>query len=169
MPLTDIAIRNTKPESKAQKLFDGRSLFLLVTPARQRYWRLKFRYAGKEKLLALGVYPEVLLAAARKKRDDAREKLAAGINPGEAKKAQKRAVLIAAANSFELVAKGWMEERKAVVEIGQYEKTSARFNNDVFPWLAKRPITDIDAPVWTAPRIKTLTSLTPRAVRRPRD
>jgi integrase len=146
MPLTDIAVRNTKPHSKAQKLFDGRGLFLLVMPAGQRYWRLKFRYAGKEKLLALGVYPEVSLAAARKKRDDAREKLAAGINPGEAKKAQKRAVLIAAANSFELVAKGWMEERKTVVEIGQYEKTSARFNNDVFPWLSKRPITDIDAP-----------------------
>jgi integrase len=91
-------------------------------------------------------YPAVSLAAARKKRDKAREKLAAGIDPGEAKKTENRAARIAAANSFAVVAKGWMEERKTVVEIGQYEKTSARFKNDVFPWLGKRPITEIDAP-----------------------
>ncbi|WP_233831765.1 tyrosine-type recombinase/integrase [Paraburkholderia sp. ZP32-5] len=146
MPLTDAAIRNTKPTDKAQKLFDGGGLFLLVTPAGRRYWRLKYRIAGKEKLLALGVYPDVSLAAARKKRDEAREKLAAGVDPGEAKKADKRAVRIAAANSFEAVALAWMDERRPYVEQAQYDKTLARFQNDAFPWLGKRPISEIEAP-----------------------
>lgn len=138
MSLTDTTIRNTKPGEKRQKLFDGGGLFLLITAAGQRYWRLKYRIAGKEKLLALGVYPDVSLAAARKKRDEAREKLAAGIDPGEAKKADKRAVRIAAANSFESVALAWMGERRPYVEPAQYDKTLARFKNDAFPWLGKR-------------------------------
>ncbi|PXW18426.1 tyrosine-type recombinase/integrase [Paraburkholderia caballeronis] len=146
MPLTDTAIRNAKPADKPRKLFDAGGLFLLLTVAGQRYWRLKYRFAGKEKLLALGVYPEVSLAAARKRREEAREKLAAGIDPGEAKKADARAARIAAANSFEAVANGWMEERQSYVEPAQYEKTLARFKNDALPWLGKRPISEIDAP-----------------------
>ncbi|CAE6864668.1 integrase arm-type DNA-binding domain-containing protein [Burkholderia sp. R-69980] len=146
MPLTDTAIRNTKPDTKPQKLFDGGGLFLLVTPAGQRYWRLKYRIAGKEKLLALGVYPDVGLAAARKKRDEARQKLAAGADPGEAKKADRRAARIAAGNSFEAVARDWTDERKTFVQPAQHAKTLARMESDVFPWLGKRPITEIDAP-----------------------
>lgn len=146
MPLTDTAIRNAKPADKPRKLFDAGGLFLLLTATGQRYWRLKYRFAGKEKLLALGVYPEVSLAAARKRREEAREKLAAGIDPGEAKKADARAARIAAANSFEAVANGWMEERRSYVEAAQYEKTLARFKNDALPWLGKRPISEIDAP-----------------------
>ncbi|MFM0184171.1 integrase arm-type DNA-binding domain-containing protein [Paraburkholderia nemoris] len=146
MPLTDTAIRNTKPETKPQKLFDGGGLYLLVTPAGRKYWRLKYRFLDKEKLLALGVYPDVALAAARKKRDEAREKLAAGIDPGEAKKIDKRTARLNADNSFEAVARDWLEERKSVVQIGQHEKTLARLTSDVFPWLGKRPIVQIDAP-----------------------
>lgn len=146
MPLTDTAIRNAKPADKPRKLFDAGGLFLLLTATGQRYWRLKYRFAGKEKLLALGVYPEVSLAAARKRREEAREKLADGIDPGEAKKADARAARIAAANSFEAVANGWMEERRSYVEPAQYEKTLARFKNDALPWLGKRPISEIDAP-----------------------
>ncbi len=146
MQLTDTAIRNAKPETRPQKLFDGGGLFLLVTPAGQKYWRLKYRFVGKEKLLALGVYPEVGLAAARRKRDGAREKLAAGIDPGEAKKIEKRTERLNADNSFEAVAHDWLEERKSIVQIGQHEKTLARLTSDVFPWLGKRPITEIDAP-----------------------
>jgi integrase len=88
----------------------------------------------------------VPLADARKRRDDAREKLAANIDPGETKKAEKRAARLAAANTFEAVALAWMEERGQSVETGQYEKTLARFKNDAFPCLGKRPITEIDAP-----------------------
>ncbi|ALX12450.1 integrase [Burkholderia cepacia JBK9] len=146
MPLTDTAIRTVKPGEKPVRMFDGGGLYLEVAPSGGKWWRLKFRFGGKEKRISLGVYPDVSLAVARKKRDEAREKLAAGVDPGEAKKADKRAARLAAANSFEVVAHGWMDERKTVVQIGQYEKTLARFNTDVFPWLGKRPIAEIDAP-----------------------
>jgi integrase len=146
MPLTDTAARNAAPRDKTYRLADGGGMYLEVTPAGGKYWRFKYRCAGKEKRLALGVYPDVTLAAARKRRDDAREKLAHGIDPGEAKKADKRAALLAASNSFKAVALAGMEERKTCVEIGQYDKTLARFDNDVFPWLGTRPITAIDAP-----------------------
>ncbi|WP_017922721.1 tyrosine-type recombinase/integrase [Burkholderia glumae] len=146
MALTDTAIRNAKPGDKPIKLFDGGGMFLLVTPNGQRYWRLKYRFSGKEKLLSLGVYPDVGLAAARKKRSDARALLDAGIDPSEAKKENKRATRLAAMNSFKAVALAWMEERGTMVEPGQYTKTLARFEKDVFPWLGKRPILDVDAP-----------------------
>ncbi|ARK80349.1 integrase [Burkholderia pseudomallei] len=146
MPLTDTAIRNAKPADKPVRLFDGGGLYLEIAPSGGKWWRLKYRFGGKEKRYSLGVYPEVTLATARKKRDEAREMLAAGIDPGEAKKAEKRASLLAAANSFEVVARGWMDERKTSVEPAQHVKTLARMENDVFPWLGKRPIAEIDAP-----------------------
>lgn len=146
MPLTDTAIRNAKPTDKPVRLFDGGGLYLEIAPSGGKWWRLKYRFGGKEKRYSLGVYPEVTLATARKKRDEAREKLAAGIDPGEAKKAEKRASLLAAAHSFEVVARGWMDERKTTVEPAQHAKTLARMENDVFPWLGKRPIAEIDAP-----------------------
>lgn len=146
MPLTDTAIRNAKPADKPVRLFDGGGLYLEIAPSGGKWWRLKYRFGGKEKRYSLGVYPEVTLATARKKRDEAREKLAAGIDPGEAKKAEKRASLLAAANSFEVVARGWMDERRTTVEPAQHAKTLARMENDVFPWLGKRPIAEIDAP-----------------------
>ncbi|MCS6479762.1 integrase arm-type DNA-binding domain-containing protein [Burkholderia thailandensis] len=146
MPLTDTAIRNAKPADKPVRLFDGGGLYLEIAPSGGKWWRLKYRFGDKEKRYSLGVYPEVTLATARKKRDEAREKLAAGIDPGEAKKAEKRASLLAAAHSFEVVARGWMDERKTTVEPAQHAKTLARMENDVFPWLGKRPIAEIDAP-----------------------
>lgn len=146
MPLTDTAIRNAKPADKPVRLFDGGGLYLEIAPSGGKWWRLKYRFGGKEKRYSLGVYPDVTLAIARKKRDEAREKLAAGIDPGEAKKAEKRASLLAAAHSFEVVARGWMAERKTTVEPAQHDKTLARMENDVFPWLGKRPIAEIDAP-----------------------
>lgn len=146
MPLTDAQIRTAKLGPKIQKLYDGSGLFVQVMPAGQKYWRLKYRFNGKEKLLALGVYPTVTLAMARKKRDEARAKLADGVDPNEAKKIEKRTAKLNADNTFEAVALDWLEERKSIVEIGQHEKTLARMKNDVFPWLGKRPIKDIDAP-----------------------
>ncbi|CAG2136044.1 tyrosine-type recombinase/integrase [Cupriavidus numazuensis] len=150
MPITDVAIKNAiktaRVAAKPLKLFDGGGLFLHITPAGGRYWRLKYRVAGKEKLLAIGVYPDVGLAAARKRRDAAREQLAAGLDPSETKKAEQRAARLAADNSFEAVARDWLEERKSAVEPAQHTKTLARLVNDVFPWLGKRPITEIDAP-----------------------
>ncbi|KWF29042.1 integrase [Burkholderia cenocepacia] len=146
MPLTDTQIRATKLQAKRQKLSDGGGLYLLVEPTGKKYWRQKYYFAGKEKLLALGVYPDVSLAAARKKRDEARAKLAEGIDPSEMKKIEKRAAKLEADNTFKAIALAWLEKRKTVVEIGQYEKTLARMNNDVFPWLGKRPLKEIAPP-----------------------
>jgi Arm DNA-binding domain len=121
-------------------------MYLEIAPSGGKYWRIKYRFGGRERRLALGVYPDVSLAAARKKRSAACEQLAAGIDPSDVKKADKRAARVNANNSFEAVARDWLEERKSVVQIGQHEKTLARLQNDVFPWLGKRPIIEVDAP-----------------------
>lgn len=146
MPLTDSAAKNAKPADKPYKLTDGGGMYLLVQPNGAKYWRMAYRLHGKQKLLAIGVYPAVGLATARERRDEARKKLAAGVDPSVAKRVEKRTARLAASNTFEAVAHGWMNERKTVVEIGQYEKTLARFESDVFPWLGRRPITEVDAP-----------------------
>ena len=101
MPLTDTAVRKAKCPTKPAKLSDERGLYLLLTPAGGKLWRLKYRHGGKEKLLALGAYPDVSLHAARDKRDAARRLLAAGIDPSE----QRRAEREAAGATFELVAR----------------------------------------------------------------
>ncbi|MCA7966629.1 phage integrase central domain-containing protein [Burkholderia cenocepacia] len=146
MPLTDTTIRNTKPAEKPIKLFDGGGLFLLVTPAGQRYWRLKYRAAGKEKLLALGVYPEVTLATARRKRDEAREKLAAGIDPSEAKKAEKRTVRLNAENSFEAVAREWHAKYAPTWSESHGDRILRRLEVDAFPWIGGKPVADLAPP-----------------------
>lgn len=146
MNLSDLAIRNAKPQDKPYKLTDGDGMFLLVQPNGGKYWRLAYRYLGKQKTLALGVYPEVSLALARQRRAEAREQLAKGSDPGEAKKADRRAAHLAADNSFEVVALAWLEERRPYVEARQHERTLVRLQSDVFPWLGKRPIAEIDAP-----------------------
>src|ERR1700691_5167799 len=105
MPLTDTAIKKAKPELKPKRLFDGGGLYLEVSPAGGKWWRLKYRIAGKEKRLSLGVYPDVSLKEARIRRDDARKLLAAGVDPGVNRKAINSARTDRAANSFEVVAR----------------------------------------------------------------
>ena len=112
MSLSDAKVRNAKPRAKAYKIADGEGLFLLITPSGSKYWRLKYFFAGKEKLLAFGVYPEVSLAEARERRAQARKVLAAGNDPGEAKKEAKRLVTLKSANAFDVVAREWFEKRK---------------------------------------------------------
>jgi len=147
MPLTDTAIRNAKAGDKAYKLSDEKGLFLLVNPNGSRWWRLKFRVAGKEKLLSLGVYPDVGLKDARQRRDDARKMLAEGIDPGAQRKAQKASRVERSANSFEVIAREWLENRKDSVTLGQTAKTLAIFVNDVFPWMGNTPIAEVEAPL----------------------
>src|SRR5260370_26439437 len=109
MSLSDARVRNAKPRTKPYKIADGEGLFLLVTPAGGKYWRLKYFFAGKEKLLALGVYPEVTLADARERRAQARKVLAAGNHPAEAQKQARRLARLTSENSFEPVARYWFE------------------------------------------------------------
>lgn len=146
MPLTDVAVRAAKPKEKPYKLADERGLFLLVNPSGSKYWRWKFRVDGKEKLLSFGTYPDVGLREAREKRDEAKKLMAAGIDPAQNRKAQKAARTEEVANSFEVLCREWLSQRSDTVEPAQTAKTLARMEKDVFPWLGRRPITEISAP-----------------------
>ena len=146
MPLTDTAIRNAKPGKKPIKLFDERGLFLLVTPAGGKWWRFKYRFDGKEKQLSFGVYPDVGLKDARERRDDARKQVAAGIDPGEHRKAQKSGRADRAANSFEVVAREWFAKYSTTWAANHGDRIIRRFERDIFPWIGGRPIAEITAP-----------------------
>jgi integrase len=146
MALTDTTIRNAKPGEKPQKLFDERGLFLLVTPTGGKWWRLRYRFDGKEKLLSLGTYPDVGLKAARERRDDARKLLADGTDPGENRKATKAARQDRAANSFEVVAREWYAKMATGWVEHHGDRIIRRFERDIFPWIGGRPIADVNAP-----------------------
>ena len=146
MPLNDTALRNVKPQEKPFKLFDGGGLFLLVTPNGGKWWRLKYRFGGKEKLQALGVYPGVSLKEARCRRDLAREQIAAGIDPGAHKKAVKEAVRADTQNSYEILAREWYEKYSSAWTPSNRGKVLARQVNDIFPYVGELPIHQVTAP-----------------------
>ena len=143
MPLTDTAIRKAKPADKPQRLFDGGGMYLEVSPAGGKLWRLKYRYGGKEKRLALGAYPETSLADARERRDAARKLLAQGVDPGEQRKAVKAAGEERAANSFEVIAREWLAVKQPEWTPGQYGKERDRLENHAFPRIGALPIANI--------------------------
>ncbi len=144
MKLNDKKCHNAKPESKPYKMVDGGGLYLLVTPEGQKYWRLKYRYLGKEKLLALGVYPLTTLAEAREARNQAKKMLVAGKDPSAVKKENKRKALRASRNTFEAVALEWHEKQKDIWTPHHAVNVMRRLNIDIFPYIGKRPIADID-------------------------
>jgi integrase len=153
MPLTDIAIRKAKPginpngepTSKPYKMGDTGGLYLEVVPAGGKWWRFKYRHAGKEKRFALGTYPDTGLADAREKRDAARKLLAVGVDPSAHRKAEKAAGEERAANSFEVIAREWFAKHEPLWTAGHSSKVIARLENDAFPWLGSRPIAEITA------------------------
>lgn len=146
MALTDTTVRTAKPSEAPYKLFDASGLYLLINPTGGKLWRLKYRFAGKEKLLAIGAYPAVSLKDARERRDAARRLLAQGVDPGEAKKAQKAAAQERAANSFEVIAREWFAKYAPGWAESHASKIIQRLEKDVFPWLGGRPIAEITAP-----------------------
>ncbi len=146
MSLTDTAIRNAKPSEKPVKLFDERGLYLEVSPAGGKWWRLKYRFDGKEKRLSLGVYPDVSLKDARDRRDTSRKLLADGIDPSENRKAQKATKQDRAANSFEVVAREWYAKHAPNWAEHHGDRIIRRFERDIFPWIVGRPIADVTAP-----------------------
>jgi integrase len=146
MALTHVGIRNAKPREKAYKLTDEKGLFLFVTPSGGKYWRFKYRFGGKEKKLAFGVYPEVSLAEAREKRDQARKLLANDVDPAVVKQATKNAIVQATENSFQLVALEWYAKFSAKWVASHGDRTLRRLEKDVFPWIGNRPICEIKAP-----------------------
>ncbi|THJ54323.1 DUF4102 domain-containing protein [Burkholderia sp. LS-044] len=146
MALTDVAIRNAKPTDKQQKLFDGGGLFLLIKPTGGKRWVLKYRFAGKEKSLALGTYPAIPLNEARKRRDEAKDKLTAGIDPGDAKKAEKRTQRLNAENSFEAVAREWHAKYAPTWSDGHAARILRRLEVDAFPWIGGKPVARLTPP-----------------------
>jgi integrase len=143
--LTDKAIKALKPKQKPYKVSDGLGLYLLVQPNGSRLWRLKYRYAGKEKLAALGVYPETGLAEARARRDELRRLHAGGVDPVAYRRAAGQARLAAAENSFKVVADEWFGKKSPGWVPKHATKIIERMRRDVYPWLGSRPVTEITA------------------------
>ncbi len=146
MPLSDVTARKANPKEKPYKLADGGGMYLEVMPNGSKYWRLKYRFAGKEKRLALGVYPDVPLALARQWRDEARKLLAQGVDPAEHKKAVKAAGAESAANSFEVIAREWFGKFSTKWTKGHADKIIQRLERDIFPWMGGRPVAEITPP-----------------------
>ena len=150
MALTQLQVKNAKAVDKPIKLFDGRGLFLLVTswdPNSSKYWRLAYRFAGKQKTLALGVYPDVSLSSARDRSEKARKLLANGADPSNTKKAKKIASRVLSDDSFEVVTREWFMGRVPDWKKNQSSKIIAQFEKDIFPWLGARPVDKIISPV----------------------
>jgi integrase len=144
MALSDRKAKQAKPKEKDYKLTDEKGMFLLVKKNGSKYWRLKYRFDGKEKMLALGVYPDIGLADARKKRSDARTQIANGIDPTEVKKREKRAKKLKAENTFEIIAREWWKNQKGNWTEGYTDRVMNSFEVDIFPQFGSKAIIDID-------------------------
>lgn len=145
MGLTAIEAKNAKPADKPYKLAAGKGLYLLVSQT-GKYWRMDYRFDGKRKTLALGVYPEILLATANEKRDLARKKLADGIDPSGERKAIKLSRQNGGGNSFEVVAREWFAKYSTTWASNHGDRIIRRLERDIFPWLGAKPVSDISAP-----------------------
>lgn len=146
MALTHTSIVAAKPTDKPYSLADGKGLSLLVQPTGAKWWRLRYRFDGKAKMLSVGVYPDVSLKDARERRDDARRLLANDIDPGANRKIQKAAKQDRAANSFEVVAREWFTKQATTWTEGHATRIIRRLERDIFPWLGGKPIAGITAP-----------------------
>jgi len=146
MPLTRTQIDAAAPKERAVKLFDRRGLYLEISPTGGRWWRFKYRFANKENRISLGIYPDVGLKEARERLEAARKQVAAGIDPAQQRKVEKAARLVNTGNTFEVIAREWFALNKPKWVESHSSKIMLRLENDVFPWLGGRPITDITAP-----------------------
>jgi integrase len=147
-PLTDTQIKAAKSKEKSYRLADGGGLYLEITPIGSKLWRMKFRQAnGKESRLAFGTYPETSLFEARKKRDDAKTLLSKEIDPGQAKRIEKRTKATSNANTFEAVARAWHANKLDTWQTRTATNVLHRLEKDVFPLIGKMPISEINAPM----------------------
>ncbi len=142
MALTNPKVKQAKGRDKPYKLTDEKGLYLLVRPNGGKWWRFDYRFNGKRKTLSMGVYPDVSLKEARKRRDEARLQLTNGIDPGEARRAAKGA----GKDTFEAIAREWLEKMRPKWVDSHYAKIGRRLEKDLLPWLGNRPIAAITAP-----------------------
>lgn len=143
MKLTARQVDTAKPKDKSYKLSDGGGLYLEVSANGSCYWRMKYRFAGKEKRLSFGVYPDISLANAREKREAAKKILAAGNDPSEVKKAEKLAQKQLTENTFEAIAREWHTSKADRWSIRYRDEIISTFESDIFPFIGKRPIAEI--------------------------
>ncbi|ELM3657489.1 tyrosine-type recombinase/integrase [Edwardsiella piscicida] len=143
MPLNDMQIRRAKPEAKAYTLGDGLGLSLLIEPNGSKSWRFRYRFAGKPKMISLGVYPTITLADARSRRDEARKLVAEGKNPSEVRKEQKIAFQTESESAFEKIATEWHQMKSAKWSEGYASDIMEAFQNDIFPYVGTRPVGEI--------------------------
>jgi len=146
MALTDTSCKNAKPSEKPRKLSDGGGLYLEVMPSRSKYWRLKYRFSGKEKRLAIGVYPQISLKEARIKRDEAKKLLSENIDPSQAKQDAKRQNTLKTENLFEEIAREWHEKQSNGWTERHAKYVLVRLEADIFPELGNIPTNEIKAP-----------------------
>lgn len=146
MPLTDTAIRQLKTPEKTRKVADEKALYLELSPAGGKLWRLKYRIHGKEKRIGFGAYPEVSLRQARERRDEARRLLAEGIDPSAHRKAAKRTAVSQLKDDFESIAREWFAKKSATWADSHKDRLLRRLERDVFPALGGRPVSQITAP-----------------------
>jgi integrase len=150
MGMTNTGAKQASPRDKDYKLSDEKGLYLLVKKNGRKYWRMKYRYASKEKLLSIGVYPEVSLKEARQKRDDARKLLADHIDPSDNKQNLKRSRHEAAANSFEIIALEWFTKEKPIWSPAHIKKQIWLLEKNLFPYIGSEPISNITPPILLA-------------------
>jgi integrase len=146
MRLTNVVVRNATPQEKPYKLVDGRGLYVLVNKA-GKYFRWDYRFAGKRKTLALGVYPEISLKEAREKHEDLRRMLARDIDPMEIKKQKKAEIQAEVENTFEFVAREWFVKNNAVWTAKHADTIISRLQNNIFPWLGFVEVSAVTAPM----------------------
>ncbi|WP_370306184.1 tyrosine-type recombinase/integrase [Sinimarinibacterium flocculans] len=141
--LTDTLIRNAKPKDRPYKLPREAGLFALVNPNGAKWWRLAYRFGGRELLLSLGTYPDVSLSTARQRRDEARRLIAAGVNPSDQRREAREAAAVAALNTFSATVERWKADELAA-NSDEYQRNVARMlSRDVLPYLGGRPIAEI--------------------------
>lgn len=146
MPLTDTAIKQSKPSDKARRLYDEKGLYLEISPKGGKWFRFKYRFDGKEKRLSLGTYPEVSLKEARNRRDDLRKLVANGVDPSIQRKTAKASKLEQDKNSFEVITREWFIKNERNWKDSHSSKILRRFERDIFPYLGARPIGEIEPP-----------------------
>ena len=143
MALLNTLVQKAKPSNKNYRLYYEKGLYLEVTSAGGELWRLKYRFDGREKRLALGAYPTVGLKTARDERDTARNLLANKVDPGAHRKAQRTSSMVSKENTFESLAREWHSGKSRVWSAIHTKNVLARLEGNIFPWIGKRPITEI--------------------------
>lgn len=148
MVLTDVKLRNAKATEKDYSITDERGLSILISKKGGKWWRFRYRYLGKAKLMSLGTYPEVSLADARQRRDDAKKLLAQNppVDPSQVKQSQKQSMFTNQTNSFELLAREWAESYFVNKSTSHKERTLRRLEVYIFPWIGRKPVSEITAP-----------------------